>query len=187
MCNFWLFHFNEITAAKIKVSSFSVRFLKFCARIFCAIGPFWVPFGEPVTGSHCGPTGARCGHTGVPLGSTGVPLGSHWGASSCLLVPLGCLLVHPGCLLGASWVPPRCLLGACAALLCCPPVLPFCAALLCCPSVLPFCTALRCGPSVLPFCAALLSRGQPVCMHVRTPMYVLLDWTCLASSQPRGA
>ena len=26
MCDFWLFHFNEITAAKIKISSFFVRF-----------------------------------------------------------------------------------------------------------------------------------------------------------------
>ena len=31
-----------------------MRFLKFCARFFCALGPFWVPFGGPV-GSRGGP------------------------------------------------------------------------------------------------------------------------------------
>ena len=68
MCDFWLFHFNEITAAKIKISSFLVRFFNFCARIFCALGPFWVPFGGPV-GSRGGPKSELLGTKSAQRGS----------------------------------------------------------------------------------------------------------------------
>ena len=37
LCDFWLFHFNEITAAKINISSFLVRFLEFlCTDFWCS-------------------------------------------------------------------------------------------------------------------------------------------------------
>ena len=68
MCDFLLFHFNEITAAKIKISSFLVRFFNFCARIFCALGPFWVRFGGPV-GSRGGPKSELLGTKSAQRGS----------------------------------------------------------------------------------------------------------------------